>query len=63
MKYTIEVYQDKKKEFRFRIVHRNGRIICNSGEGYKQKSSMKKALIRLAAAVVTNNYTTKNVTK
>jgi uncharacterized protein YegP (UPF0339 family) len=35
--YKFEVYEDKKKEWRFRIVASNGRIIADSGEGYHNK--------------------------
>lgn len=34
--YTFEVFKDKKKEWRFRLVAPNGEIIAQ-GEGYKNK--------------------------
>ena len=34
----IEIFKDKKGEFRFRLVARNGNILCSS-EGYKRKES------------------------
>jgi uncharacterized protein YegP (UPF0339 family) len=35
----FEVYNDKSGEFRWRLVHTNGQIIANSGEGYKAKAN------------------------
>jgi uncharacterized protein YegP (UPF0339 family) len=34
---TFEVYKDKTGEFRWRLTHRNGQVIANSGEGYTDK--------------------------
>jgi uncharacterized protein YegP (UPF0339 family) len=33
------VYKDKSEEFRWKLVHTNGQIIANSGEGYKVKAN------------------------
>lgn len=33
---TFQVYQDEKKEWRWRLVAPNGRIIAVSGEGYQR---------------------------
>ncbi len=38
MPYKFEVFQDRKDEFRFRMVAPNGQIIATS-EGYTQKQS------------------------
>ena len=32
------VYKDKSAEYRWKLVHTNGQIIANSGEGYKAKA-------------------------
>ena len=37
MAAKFEIYKDKSGEFRWRLVHTNGQIIANSGEGYKAK--------------------------
>ena len=42
----IQVYLDKKKEWRWRCKF-NGRILANSGEGYKRKNSMIRIIDRL----------------
>jgi uncharacterized protein YegP (UPF0339 family) len=39
----IEIYKDKKKEWRFRFKATNNRILCNS-EGYKNKRDCIKAI-------------------
>ncbi|KTB49333.1 YegP family protein [Dehalogenimonas alkenigignens] len=31
------IYKDKSGEFRWKLVHTNGQVIANSGEGYKAK--------------------------
>ena len=36
--YRIEVYRDRKREYRWRLLARNRKIIADSGEGYKRKS-------------------------
>jgi uncharacterized protein len=44
-KAKFEVYKDKSKvtdkavEFRWRLIHANGQIIANSGEGYTTKAN------------------------
>jgi uncharacterized protein YegP (UPF0339 family) len=39
MAAKFEIYKDKSGEFRWRLVHTNGQIIANSGEGYKAKAN------------------------
>ena len=46
--YILEIYKDRKKEFRFRLLHRNGNEIFKSSEGYKRKATM----IRILKAVI-----------
>lgn len=43
MPYKFEIYQDKKKEYRFRFRAPNGRNVF-SGEGYKQKQGLLKTI-------------------
>jgi uncharacterized protein YegP (UPF0339 family) len=40
----IELYKDKKKEWRWRFFSANNKILACSGEGYKRKASMRKSL-------------------
>ena len=43
-KLTFEVYEDRKKEHRFRIKGANGQVIGASSEGYKAKADAEKAV-------------------
>ena len=46
--YKIEIYQDKKKEWRWRCkARRNGKIVAESGEGYKRRISCIGAIHNL----------------
>lgn len=40
----FEVYLDRADEWRWRLVHRNGNIIADGGEGYSSKQSAIKGL-------------------
>jgi uncharacterized protein len=39
MAAKFEIYKDTGGEFRWRLVHTNGQVIANSGEGYKAKAN------------------------
>lgn len=40
----FEIYQDKKKEWRWRLVNRrNKKIVADSGEGYHSKFNVVRA--------------------
>ncbi|ADB59460.1 protein of unknown function DUF1508 [Haloterrigena turkmenica DSM 5511] len=39
----FEVYEDRGGEWRWRLVHWNGNIIADSGEGYTSRSNAKRA--------------------
>ena len=43
----IELYKDIDKEWRWRIIARNGRIISDGQEGYRKRATMLKTLRRL----------------
>ena len=38
MAAKFEIYEDVAGEFRWRLVHTNGQVIAESGEGYKAKA-------------------------
>lgn len=42
MKFVL--YRDKQREFRWRLVARNGRVMADSGEGYKTRRGRNKAI-------------------
>jgi uncharacterized protein len=44
MAAKFEVYVDNKGEFRWRLVHDNGNIIADSGEGYKNIAGVRKGI-------------------
>jgi uncharacterized protein YegP (UPF0339 family) len=48
----IEMYVDKKGEWRWRFVARNGRIIADSGEGYKRYSGARKNFLSLVGHIL-----------
>ncbi|MBV0901617.1 HVO_2922 family protein [Haloarcula salina] len=41
---TFEVYEDSAEQWRWRLVHRNGNIIADGGEGYASKQKAKQGL-------------------
>lgn len=43
-KATFERYEDNAEEWRWRLVHRNGNIIADSGEGYSSKQNATQGL-------------------
>jgi uncharacterized protein YegP (UPF0339 family) len=43
-KYTFEVYEDNKKEQRFRLKARNGNVVGSSTGSYKTKAEAEKAI-------------------
>ncbi|ELZ44207.1 hypothetical protein C464_15280 [Halorubrum coriense DSM 10284] len=47
-KATFEVYEDRGGEWRWRLVHDNGNIIADSGEGYASESNATDAVERVA---------------
>lgn len=40
----ITIYKDDNKEWRWRLRARNGRILADSGEGYKRKAALMRTL-------------------
>ena len=43
-KYEFEVYEDKAKEYRWRLKASNGQTVAASGSGYKSKADCEKAI-------------------
>jgi amphi-Trp domain-containing protein len=41
---TFELYEDNAGEYRWRLRHRNGNIIADSGEGYSTKANAKNGI-------------------
>jgi uncharacterized protein YegP (UPF0339 family) len=40
---TVQVYEDHQKQFLWRLVEDNGRIVADSAEGYVSKSNARRA--------------------
>lgn len=55
VKYLITIFQDENQEYRWHA-KRNGRIVAESGEGYKRKGALKKTLEHLIEAVSQNDF-------
>ncbi len=53
--HSIEVYKDKKGEFRWRLWSPNGRIVADSGEGYTRRDNLNRALTVLKTAFQSND--------
>jgi len=47
----VEIYRDARDEWRWRLRHRNGRILADSGEGYKRRSACVRAWSRIFAYI------------
>ena len=41
---TFELYVDRAGEWRWRLVHDNGNILADSGEGYSSKQKCKQGI-------------------
>lgn len=47
----FEVYQDKAGKWRWRLVHRNGNILADSGEGYSRRNDANRAVERIQTGI------------
>lgn len=47
MKLRFEYFRDRRKEWRWRLVASNGRIVACAGEGYKHKGSCTRMASRI----------------
>ncbi|MDD5038737.1 MAG: DUF1508 domain-containing protein [Dehalococcoidales bacterium] len=52
MAANFEIYKDKSGEFRWRLIHTNGNIIADSGQGYKAKADAIKGISSLKENVL-----------
>jgi uncharacterized protein YegP (UPF0339 family) len=43
----IEIYRDRASEWRWRLVHENGNILADSGQGYSRRRDARRAVDRL----------------
>lgn len=40
-----ELYQDSQGDWRWRLVHENGNILADSGQGYASKEGARKGIV------------------
>ncbi|MFC6732580.1 MULTISPECIES: HVO_2922 family protein [unclassified Haladaptatus] len=43
-KATFELYRDAEDDYRWRLVHANGNILADSGEGYASKQKARQGI-------------------
>jgi len=43
----LEIYRDGRREWRWRLKASNGRILADSGEGYRRRASIYEAVGRV----------------
>jgi uncharacterized protein YegP (UPF0339 family) len=48
----VVIYEDERGEWRWRVRANNGRIIADSGEGYKTKGNCRRAWNRFLELMV-----------
>jgi uncharacterized protein YegP (UPF0339 family) len=44
----FQIYLDSNSEYRWRLRAQNGKVVADSGEGYKKKASCKKAITKVS---------------
>ena len=44
MSATFELYEDQEGKHRWRLVHRNGNILADSGEGYASRQKARQGI-------------------
>jgi uncharacterized protein YegP (UPF0339 family) len=53
---SFEFYEDSAGEWRWRLVHDNGNIIADGGEGYASKSNVRRAMDRVRDHAAAADY-------
>jgi uncharacterized protein YegP (UPF0339 family) len=51
MRTKVELYQDKKREWRWRM-WRAGRIVADSAESYKRRAAASRSVARLIGSFI-----------
>lgn len=52
----FHVYKDKAGEWRWKLKARNGRVVADSGEGYKRKAAAIKTLTSIIESINSDEY-------
>ena len=58
-KYTLELFEGVR-EWYWHARHRNGRIVVDGGEGYKNKRGAQKAMRNFIAGISDGDYEIKD---
>jgi uncharacterized protein YegP (UPF0339 family) len=53
---SFELYEDNEGDYRWRLVHDNGNVIADSGEGYASKSNAKRAMAGVREHAAAGDY-------
>lgn len=53
---TIELFSKSKTDWRWRVVHRNGNLVCESAQGFTRQSDARRSAIRLTTALAAGEY-------
>ena len=61
-KLEIEIYQDKRNNFRYRIRAANWKILAISSEGYEHKVDCEYAIGVIVNNMTSGNYIVRNKT-
>lgn len=62
-KLKFQIYCDKKGEYRWRLLSSNGKILADSGEGYKRAGAMKGSLNAFITAIQEGRFVVKDMQK
>jgi uncharacterized protein YegP (UPF0339 family) len=52
MRNSIEIYMDRRNQWRWSLRSRNGHVIADGGEGYSTKSNARRAARRVGGALI-----------
>ena len=50
----LDIYRDANREWRWRLRASNGRIVADSGEGYRRRASARHAAARVRTMLTGN---------
>jgi len=50
----LEIYRDARREWRWRLKASNGRIVADSGEGYRRRASVYEAVGRVKSILASD---------
>jgi uncharacterized protein YegP (UPF0339 family) len=53
---SFELYEDDAGDYRWRLVHDNGNVLADSGEGYASKSNAKRAMAGVREHAASGDY-------